>query len=89
MMKRPRIRSFDELLQATGKAWEEMPQGFSLAVTDDSVEVSHDRLIIALPKRVAEEFQPRASERFVARVSAGRLIVERRRGPRRKRPSRG
>ena len=82
MMKRARIHSFDEVLQATGEAWEELPHGFRLVVTDDSAAVSGDRIVIPLKPAVARSLKLRAGEVLEATVRGRNLeLVRRRRKP--------
>lgn len=88
-MKHRQRNTFEDVLQATGTVWQEMPRGFKLEISEDSAKARPDRLIIQLPKGVTRDFRPGPRERFVARMSRGRLIVERKAPPRGKRPSGG
>ena len=79
-MKRRRTESFEDVLRATGPAWEELPDGFDLVIRDAPVQAERDRLTITLPHGAVKAFKPRTGDRLHARVSRGKLIIER--GPR-------
>jgi hypothetical protein len=77
MMKRRSIPTFEEVLDATGNEWEEVPHGSRLLVSQDPILASRNRIEIRLPRGAAATFRARPREKYVARLSRGKLIVER------------
>jgi hypothetical protein len=83
-MKRVRIRSAEELDALPEGEWVEVVGGMNVRFIDETLRPQKDKLVVPLSKAAAAQFAPRRGERLTARVSKGKLIVERH-GPTRRR----
>jgi hypothetical protein len=77
-MRRVKIQSFDDLMGLPEGEWVEIPDGLDFeSVYPGTVRIARDRVVVELPEGAAERLRPGRSETLTARLSKGRLIIER------------
>ncbi|HEX9710660.1 MAG TPA: hypothetical protein VGB42_11940 [Candidatus Thermoplasmatota archaeon] len=85
-MRRVKIRTVEDMMALPQGEWVEVPDGLDLEVVyEGTVKVEKDKLTVEVPGGAAKELRPWTGGPLTAKLSQGRLIIERRARKRRQR----
>ncbi|HEX9709514.1 MAG TPA: hypothetical protein VGB42_06060 [Candidatus Thermoplasmatota archaeon] len=77
-MKRMRIQTAEDMMNAPEGEWFEVPGGVKVKATyEATLRIEDRRVRVTLPEAAVERLRTKGTEELTARLSNGELVVER------------